>query len=434
MRPAISIKAFGLLFAAIVCGAGMWLYAQRVLVKHQVVEAATHQRPRGNLSDLYPHWLGAKELLLHGRDPYSPDVTREIQEGFYGRALNPANPMDAKDQERFAYPVYVVFYLAPTVRQPFPVVKEETFWIFGVLTAASVLLWLRVLRWPISPAVKLAIVILTLGSLPAVQGLKLQQMTLLVAVLLALATWLLITDRPIGAGTALALATIKPQLVCIFLLWLLLWMLADWRRRFRWLLSFLLTLAALLAASEFYLPHWILGFFGAVRDYRSYTDSVSVFGKLIPAPWSLAPLLLVAAATAYVGWKNRACAARTPEFAGMAALMLVANVVLIPSYALYNQLLLLPALLWLARESQSLWQGGVIRRGLLLLVGSFLAWQWLSAVVLAGLSFLLPPAVVEKAWTLPFWTVLLLPVGVAALVLVAHIPGAFAAHEKAVAS
>src|SRR5678816_4711785 len=26
---------------------------------------------RGNGSDLYPRWLGARELFLHGKDPYS---------------------------------------------------------------------------------------------------------------------------------------------------------------------------------------------------------------------------------------------------------------------------------------------------------------------------------------------------------------------------
>ncbi|MGD1006096.1 MAG: hypothetical protein ABR980_02565, partial [Ignavibacteriaceae bacterium] len=33
-------------------------------------------------SDLYPRWLGSREALLHHRDPYGADVTREIQTGF----------------------------------------------------------------------------------------------------------------------------------------------------------------------------------------------------------------------------------------------------------------------------------------------------------------------------------------------------------------
>jgi hypothetical protein len=47
----------------------MLFYVQRILVPYQQREDEIHKRPRGSLSDLYPRWLGARELLLHGRDP-----------------------------------------------------------------------------------------------------------------------------------------------------------------------------------------------------------------------------------------------------------------------------------------------------------------------------------------------------------------------------
>ena len=56
----------------------VWFYVQRILIPYQIADAAAHGRPRGFLSDLYPRWLGARELLLHHCDPYTPDVTREI--------------------------------------------------------------------------------------------------------------------------------------------------------------------------------------------------------------------------------------------------------------------------------------------------------------------------------------------------------------------
>src|SRR5277367_4240217 len=113
----------GLLFLAAVMAASMWFYIDRILVGYQVADAAAHERPRGNLSDLYPRWLGARELLLHGRNPYGDDITREIQEGYYGRALAATRPNDPKDQQGFAYPVYVVFLLAPLIGIPFHVVQ-----------------------------------------------------------------------------------------------------------------------------------------------------------------------------------------------------------------------------------------------------------------------------------------------------------------------
>src|SRR6266496_6559784 len=135
------------LIAAVLCAAGMWVYAHRVFIPYQRADAALHGRPRGNLSDLYPRWLGARELLLHGRDPYSPEVTREIETGYYGRTLDPGRVEDPRDQQGFAYPVYVVFLLAPTVHLPFPAVQEGFRWVLVGLTVASVPLWLAALRW-----------------------------------------------------------------------------------------------------------------------------------------------------------------------------------------------------------------------------------------------------------------------------------------------
>ena len=73
---------------SLLCGAAVWIYVDRVLVPHQVRYANVHGQPRGNLSDLYPRWIGARELLLHARDPYTAEVAREIQTGYYGRPLD----------------------------------------------------------------------------------------------------------------------------------------------------------------------------------------------------------------------------------------------------------------------------------------------------------------------------------------------------------
>ena len=53
------------LFASLLFAGSMWFYVQRILVPFQNADAKIHGRPRGNLSDLYPRWLGARELLLH---------------------------------------------------------------------------------------------------------------------------------------------------------------------------------------------------------------------------------------------------------------------------------------------------------------------------------------------------------------------------------
>jgi Glycosyltransferase family 87 len=418
MRPGISHKPLALILAAMLGSAGMWTYANRVLIPYQISDAAAHGRPRGNLSDLYPRWLGAKELLLHGRDPYGPEVTRDIQAGYYGRPLDPARPNDPSDAQGFAYPVYVVFFLAPTIGLPFVIVKQAFLWILIFLTSASVLLWLRVLRWSAPPWTQISLIALTLGSLAVMQGLKLQQMSLLVAGLMAIAITLLVTDYAVAAGVLLALATMKPQFVVLLLCWLAVWTMADWRRRYRWAVSFLATMTILMAASEWYLPHWIPRFWHAVREYQRYTGAFSVTESLIGAPWSWVLELLALAATIRVCWRERRQAANSAAFAFTLSLVLATTNLLVPTSSPNYQVLLLPALLVLARERREIWRSGVAQRALSMLTAGLIFWPWISSTALAGLSFILPPETVEQAWTLPFWTVLQIPLGVTGLMLV----------------
>src|SRR5208337_4207559 len=285
MRSGIFHKPLWLVAAAAVCAVGTWLYASRVLIPRQISDAAVKGTPRGNLSDLYPRWLGARELLLHGRDPYSAEVTREIQAGYYGRPLDASRPADPPDQQAFAYPVYVVFYLAPTIRLNFGIVQRAFFWSLVAATAGSVFLWLRVLDWRVAPSIQAAMLALTLGSVPVLQALKLQQLTLLVAAMCAAALALLAAGRPLGAGILLSLATIKPQLVLPLLLWLGLWSLSDLRRRYRWAVSFSIGTVVLGLASEALLPHWIGRFWHAAVAYRQYAEAIPMLEAILPHPW-----------------------------------------------------------------------------------------------------------------------------------------------------
>jgi len=148
--------------------AAMWIWVQRIAIPHQQFESAARGIPRGNLSDLYPRWLGARELLVRSRDPYGSGITREIQTGYYGRPIDPERPNDPKDQQAFAYPVYIVFVLAPTVGLPFAVVQSIFLWLLVLLTAASVPLWLRALGWRLSAAWQLVLIILVTGCFPAI--------------------------------------------------------------------------------------------------------------------------------------------------------------------------------------------------------------------------------------------------------------------------
>lgn len=411
-------RTSALLAACLMAGA-MWIWVQRIAIPHQQVESATLGIPRGNLSDLYPRWLGARELLLHHRDPYGTDITREIQTGYYGRPLDSSLPNDPRDQQAFAYPLYVVFLLAPTVTMPFFLVQKIFLILLIVLTVASVLLWLRATRCNILSTSKLTWIVLAVGSFPAIQGFKLQQLTLLVAALLAGSMAAIVDRRFAFAGILLALATIKPQLVLLPVVWLALWTFANWRERQRLFWSFSISMLALAGCADIVLPGWIREFRAASADYYRYTGGGrSVLDVALTPVWGRALSVILIAVTLVFLWRKRKAAEGTPDFSWSMALVLATTIVVIPMFAPYNQLLLLPAAMLIVAVIRELWMANRIVRFLTVATAATFLWPWAAAVMLSlGVPFL-APSTIQKAWAIPLFPSLAVPVVTAALLLV----------------
>jgi hypothetical protein len=391
----------------------MWCYADFILIPHQQRQSVVLKIPRGNLSDLYPRWIGARQLLLHRRDPYSFDVTREIQHGYYGRELNQTRANDPKDQQGFAYPVYVVFILAPTVTMRFEFVQNAFRWLLILLTAGTVPLWLRAIRSRTSFLTMLMWMIFTLGSFAAVQGIKLQQLTLLVCSLMAGAMAALSAGYLVPAGILLALSTIKPQLVGMLAGWLLLWTLGDWGSRKKIAISFFATLLALILGGEWLLPGWISKFRAAANAYIQYTGGgKSVLDVALGPTLGAFAAVVILVMVGIFCWQQRAAAQTEPAFAWSLALVLAATLAVIPTYAPYNQLLLVPVLMLIAHDAAAFWKAGRMARWLLFITAVSLLWSWLTAAVLCALLPSLPRERLENLWALPLASSLWIPVTV----------------------
>lgn len=397
--------------AAGLMAASMWIWVQRIAIPHQQSESIAKGIPRGNLSDLYPRWLGTRELLLHGRDPYASDITQEIQAGYYGRPIDPERPNDPKDQQAFAYPLYIVFVLAPTIGLPFPVVQKIFVGALVWLTAVSVPLWLRALGWRISLAWQLVWIVLVISCFPAIQGFKLQQLTLLIAALLAAAMYSIVRQRLVLAGALLALSGIKPQLVALVIAALCIWVVANWRERQQLFWSFAAVMSILVLGAEFLLPGWVREFRSAVAAYYQYTGGgQSVLNVSLTPFWGKAASVILVCMLFALLWKVRHAAADTAEFRWAFSLVLATTLLIVPMYAPYNQLLLVPGLLWIAHEIQALWKRNLVSRALITLTVLAVFWQWVAAGGLAGALLFLPGSAVEKAWAVPLYTTLAIPV------------------------
>jgi len=432
------------LVLAAIAAASMWFYVIGVLRAHQIADAEAKQIPRGFLSDLYPRWLGTRELLLRHRNPYSRDVTLDIQEGYYGRRLDAARPNDPKDQQGFAYPVYVVFLLAPLIGLPFHAVQIFYSWLLLGLTAGSVCLWLRALRWRLSMTATATCIVLTLGSFPAVQGIRLQQFSLLVAALLAGAAACVASGWFFLGGVLLALATIKPQLAGPPVIWLLAWALSDWRARRKLAFGFGLVMVLLLAGAEIVLPGWWRMFAEAIQQYHQYTQNRSVLDQIMP--WGGAGEILGAMAAlgcVFSLWKLRHEASDSEDFGRTLALVMALTVLVVPMYAPYNQVLLLPAILVLLQDRTLVAKKPIGNRssgerssgktsteksvtasrlnGARLgyaAAALALMWQWIATVSLSGAYFLVSPAWTLRRWEWPFFATFALPVLIFLLILI----------------
>ena len=408
---------FAALALALIASASTWFYFHQILRAQQLDEAAAHDRPRGNLSDLYPRWLGARELLKHGRNPYSPEITREIQQGYYGRPLDPSRPDDPKDQQGFAYPVYVVFLLAPTVDLPFETVQTAFRWLLIALAAVSVCLWLRALRWKLSFEWFLVLALFMVGWLPMVQGIKLQQLSLLVAGLLAACAACLSAGWLFLAGGLLALATIKPQLAWPVVLWLLAWAISGWRSRRRFVFGFTIMMLLLFGGAQLVLPGWLRMFFAAIRQYHQYTQNQSVlvvlFGSI--AGHILEALSVLACALCLRNARREP--ATTAAFGRSLALVLALTVVIVPMFAPYNQVLLVPAILALLHGEISGDPALPAIRKARFIGAILLAWPWIATLALSAVCLWLTPELRQKIYLIPFFANFMLPVFVFGLAL-----------------
>jgi hypothetical protein len=405
-----------ILALALAMAAGMWFFSQWVMAPAERAYYAAKGQPM-DIGDLYPRWYGARELLLHHRDPYSLEVSREIQVAYYGHPLDTAGADRGRDEQRFAYPVYVVFFLAPTIDLPFSRAQAVVRWTLAFLAATSVLLWLLALRWRPPALVTVALIALTVSSPPMMYALRLQQLAVFVAFSLAGCMALLSRGRLFWAGCLLACATVKPQLALMPVLWFLIWATGDWKQRRRLALGFAAALGLLVAAGEAILPAWLPEFVRGLIAYGQYVKVSSLLDLYLTQGMAKPVAAILLGGILILCYRWRKTPVRHPGFFFLMALVLTVMVIALPVLPPFNQVLLLPGLLGLIAKWSTLWNRGGPVRAACCVGAALLLSCWLLGSLLAVLHMAAPRVALGGTWTWPFLISYLIPPIVMGLLL-----------------
>lgn len=387
---------------ACILAAGTCYYYFGLLLPHterldRANHVATHDSYGG---DFYPIWLTGRALLFQRQNPYTRDMTRKIQIGLYGRPMDPNRRTDqSPDYRAFAYPLFTDWLAAPLLPWRFEMVRIVLSLLIVPLTALSVLLWLRVLHLQVSSSTVAILMIFALANYPVLIGLYVGQVGLFVGAGLALSMAALTRRRLLLSGALLALSSVKPQMIWLLAFYLILWSLKDWRGRRAVAFGFILTMLLLGLVSESFLPGWLSVWWHTIACYPAYT--------LPPLPQyllgkALGSLVMVAALVmaAVVGWKSLRADATSQEVSFAVIFILAVSVLLYPSAgAAYDQIVLLPAVLWLWHRRDQILNASLPLRVTGLAAIAALSWQWITASAIAFLS-LVAPALTRGHWLL----------------------------------
>ncbi|GIV66554.1 MAG: hypothetical protein KatS3mg047_0947 [Bellilinea sp.] len=222
----------------------------------------TTQNPGGN--DFLVHWMGTKSFFEDGLSPYSDEVAIRIQNMVYGR------PAQTGEHElRVAYPLYSILIFLPFALIP-DYNLARAVWM-AVLESALILmsfLSLRLVRWRPKPLVLVLFLLFSVFWYHALRPVILGNAVVLIALGVVGILLAVRAGNDELAGILMALITIKPQVVLLFVGYICIW--AASQRRWKIIIWFLISMGLFVGLAVILIPDWIIQNLREVLRYPSY--------------------------------------------------------------------------------------------------------------------------------------------------------------------
>jgi len=235
-------------------------------------------------TDFFIYWRAGRSFILEHQNPYSHEVTLQIQQGIYGR---PALP--TQDQVNFAYPPYALLAVLPFCLLPFPMAAASWFALNFVALLAVILL-----TFPKSPKWVLLTFLL---FYPLTFSLFMGNFVTLVGTILILSLGILVFRQPshlaqIFIGILLAWSSVKTQFIGFFLIFFLIYAVKN--KLWRFMISFAASAVFFVGLSFIFLPHWLVDWLKILSEYVSYLNRLQVVNNLLAAFLPANPARLLA--------------------------------------------------------------------------------------------------------------------------------------------
>ncbi len=222
----------------------------------------TRSNPGGN--DFLVHWVGTKSFVQEEISPYSDAVALKIQNLVYGR------PARIGEHElRVAYPFYSIFLFLPfSLIEDFNLARAAWMTILELSIILSIILTLKIINW--KPRLLMTILLIVFGLFwyHALRSIINGNAVVILLFAITLVLYGIKYQLDELVGISMALMTIKPQVVLIFLLFITFWAITN--KRSKIIFWFLATFLLLVMISLFILPSWPIEFLREVFRYPSY--------------------------------------------------------------------------------------------------------------------------------------------------------------------